>query len=135
MKTTNTGVSAIVVNILLLSSVPYLIVLFFYPDFERFVYYALLIVVLYSFSIYLLKRSKYTKIIRACGLGKDGIYAKHKSSKKTSYGVDETFSLVPGMCLSDFKNKNEPISQYLNKKVEFEYFDKNIIMKIYDYNL
>jgi len=55
----------------------------------------------------------------------------HSDKTKTDY----VFTFPPGMCLSDFRNKREAISQYLKSPVSFDYNNGVIIMSVYKVKL
>lgn len=104
-----------------------------YIDKEIKILFYLLIIMLAILG-YLIATDKYSKIIKACDLGADGVYCKYKGSYKSEGQKVEIFSLAPGVCLTDFEKKKEHISQYLNKDIELKYESKCIHMKVCDIN-
>jgi S-DNA-T family DNA segregation ATPase FtsK/SpoIIIE len=93
-----------------------------------------IIAIIYNF--YSDYQNKLDKLFIDCGL----FIKSHVSStimipkkiKKilTKNGYNVILSLPPGLCLSDFKQKESAISQQLNAAVNFEYNNGNIIMEV-----
>jgi len=58
-----------------------------------------------------------------------------KENKKTNYGYCLRYSLPPGMCLSDFKKKQESIEQFLGHRIDIKYANRNILIQVYENEL
>lgn len=83
--------------------------------------------------------SKITETLTICGLSKtynDKIYVPKviKTVKKNGKKIYH-LTLPVGLCLTDFKSKQEEIEQALGKGVKFEYNNKRIFMTVHDKQL
>jgi S-DNA-T family DNA segregation ATPase FtsK/SpoIIIE len=75
--------------------------------------------------------NKSEKLLRNCGIvNKDGKHPKLIRQDTKDYGYDLIFSLQAGICLEDFKRQQKEIEQYLDGEVQFEYWNKMVILKV-----
>jgi len=75
---------------------------------------------------------EFKKLWKNCGLyNKDEKYPLLKYSEEKPYGCDYIFKIPTGLSSDDFKKKQLAIEENLNSKVDIEYKDKNLIIKVY----
>nr|WP_243183001.1 FtsK/SpoIIIE domain-containing protein [Anaerosolibacter carboniphilus] len=74
-------------------------------------------------------------LFKNCGLYKDEMYPKLQEKKRTLYGYCLRFTLPLGLGCDDFLRKQQAIEQYLNRKIDIKYSNKNILIEVYETEL
>lgn len=74
----------------------------------------------------------YRKLFENAKLEIGGQIPRFIRKRKTDYGYCLTFSLPYGMSTDDFRKKQLPIEQYLNKKVDISYDNYRVFLKVYE---
>lgn len=77
----------------------------------------------------------YKRLLQNCRIEVDGKVPFYKGKTKTSYGYSLRFTLPAGLSTDDFDKKKLAIEQYLNKRVEITYKNKNVFIGIYEKSL
>ena len=77
----------------------------------------------------------YKKLFENLKLSVGDVIPKYLGKKKTEYGYQVTLSLPPGLSTKDFEKNKLEIEQYLNKKIDIEYANHRIYMKVYEKEL
>lgn len=84
----------------------------------------------YGLYWYYSTQSKYSLLFKNLGLGTDKMcYPLLKNKKKTGFSTVYKFSLPSGLCLTDFKDKQEAIEQFVGCDVDIRYTFKEIIIE------
>lgn len=65
----------------------------------------------------------------------DGVVPKYINKRKTPYGYCLTFSLPYGLSTNDFEKHQLAIEQYLNKRVDINYKNYRIYIRVYENEL
>lgn len=76
--------------------------------------------------------SKYDKVFRNLNLYKGQAIPILKYKTKTNYSTIYHFTLPAGLCLTDFKDNEEAIQNFVGKDIRIEYTFKEIIIEEYD---
>lgn len=89
---------------------------------------------IFGILYYLWTWSKFDKIFKCLDLGIGIAYPIIKGKRKTEYSTIYRFTLPAGLCLDDFLDKKEAISQYLGRDIDIKYTYKEIWIEVYKQN-
>lgn len=81
------------------------------------------------------KYHPYKRLFEKCGLDVDGETPYFKQKIKTSYGYSLRFNLTAGLSTDDFEKKKLAIEQYIKKRVEIGYNNRNVFINVYEKEL
>lgn len=79
--------------------------------------------------------SKWNTIFRALNLCINDDLPKVKKKTQRDYGYDLLISLPLGLSTDDFEKRKKPLEQHLNAKIDIEYCNKHILLKIVEKKL
>ncbi len=80
-------------------------------------------------------RNPYRRLFENLKLSVGDIIPRYLGKRKTDYGYQITLSLPAGLSTKDFEKNKLEIEQYLNKKIDIEYANHRIYMKVYEKEL
>lgn len=84
---------------------------------------------------YAITWSRFDLVFKTLKLGSGIMYPILKSRVKGEYSTVYKFTLPPGLCVEDFKKKQENIEEHIGKKINIEFINKGLfIIEVYHQN-
>lgn len=81
------------------------------------------------------KANPYKRLFENLNLHVGKVIPKYIRKRKTDYGYCVTLSLPPGLSTKDFDKHRLAIEQYLNKKIDIEYVNHRVFLKVFEKEL